>query len=81
MATSRSMLRAAALRNDSPAAVLAEVNENLVPEIPPAMFVTCLYAIIDTNEGEWYSPMPAQPAYLRTSDGCSSCAPLVCPSG
>ncbi len=52
MATSRSMLRAAALRHDSPSAVLAEVNENLVPEIPPAMFVTCLYAIIDTKVGE-----------------------------
>jgi anti-sigma regulatory factor (Ser/Thr protein kinase) len=31
--------------------VLAEVNDALVPEIPPAMFVTCLYAIIDTGAG------------------------------
>lgn len=52
MATSRSMLRAAALRHDSPSAVLADVNSALVPEIPPAMFVTCLYAIIDTRGGE-----------------------------
>jgi anti-sigma regulatory factor (Ser/Thr protein kinase) len=52
MATCRSMLRAAAQRHDSPSAVLADVNEALVPEIPPAMFVTCLYAIIDTNQGE-----------------------------
>jgi serine phosphatase RsbU (regulator of sigma subunit)/anti-sigma regulatory factor (Ser/Thr protein kinase) len=52
MATCRSMLRAAAQRHNSPSAVLADVNEALVPEIPPAMFVTCLYAIIDTNEGE-----------------------------
>jgi anti-sigma regulatory factor (Ser/Thr protein kinase) len=28
------------------------VNDSLVPEIPPAMFVTCLYAIIDTGAGE-----------------------------
>ena len=52
MATSRSMLRAAAQRHASPSAVLADVNEALVPEIPPAMFVTCLYAIIDTEAGE-----------------------------
>ena len=52
MATCRSMLRAAAQRHTSPSAVLADVNDGLVPEIPPAMFVTCLYAIIDTDAGE-----------------------------
>jgi serine phosphatase RsbU (regulator of sigma subunit)/anti-sigma regulatory factor (Ser/Thr protein kinase) len=52
MATCRSMLRAAAQRHSSPSAVLADVNDGLVPEIPPAMFVTCLYAIIDTEAGE-----------------------------
>lgn len=52
MATCRSMLRAAAQRHDSPSAVLADVNEALVPEIPPAMFVTCLYAIVDTATGD-----------------------------
>jgi serine phosphatase RsbU (regulator of sigma subunit)/anti-sigma regulatory factor (Ser/Thr protein kinase) len=52
MATCRSMLRSAAQRHDSPAAVLADVNDSLVPEIPPAMFVTCLYAIIDVEAGE-----------------------------
>jgi serine phosphatase RsbU (regulator of sigma subunit)/anti-sigma regulatory factor (Ser/Thr protein kinase) len=52
MATCRSMLRAAAQRHTSPSAVLADVNDGLVPEIPPAMFVTCLYAIIDTEAGE-----------------------------
>jgi serine phosphatase RsbU (regulator of sigma subunit)/anti-sigma regulatory factor (Ser/Thr protein kinase) len=51
MATCRSMLRAAAQRHASPSEVLAEVNDALVPEIPPAMFVTCLYAIIDTGAG------------------------------
>lgn len=52
MASTRSMLRAAAQRGSSPGAVLAKVNESLVPEIPPAMFVTCLYAIFDTDAGE-----------------------------
>lgn len=52
MATSRSMLRAAAHKHASPGAALAEVNESLVPEIPPAMFVTCLYAVVDTESGD-----------------------------
>lgn len=52
MATSRSMLRAAAHNHPSPGAALAEVNESLVPEIPQAMFVTCLYAVVDTESGE-----------------------------
>lgn len=52
MATCRSMLRAAALKHDSPSAVLDDVNMNLVPQIPPAMFVTCLYAVVDTRGGE-----------------------------
>ena len=52
MATCRSMLRSAAHNHSAPGAVLAEVNNALVSEIPPAMFVTCLYAIVDTHTGE-----------------------------
>jgi anti-sigma regulatory factor (Ser/Thr protein kinase) len=52
MATSRSMLRSAAHNHSDPGLVLAEVNDALVSEIPPAMFVTCLYAIVDTHSGE-----------------------------
>lgn len=52
MATCRSMLRATAQSHTSPGRVLAEVNDALVQEIPPAMFVTCLYLIIDTAAGE-----------------------------
>lgn len=70
MATSRSMLRAAALRHDSPAAVLKDVNEGLVPEIPPAMFVTCLYAIIDTGAGDVvFANAGHNLPYVRTADG------------
>lgn len=70
MATCRSMLRAAALRHDSPSAVLADVNENLVPEIPPAMFVTCLYAIIDTDGGEVvFANAGHNLPYVRTVEG------------
>lgn len=52
MATCRSMLRAAASRHADPSAVLADVNDALVDEIPPAMFVTCLYAVVDTGSGQ-----------------------------
>lgn len=70
MATCRSMLRAAATKYDSPSEVLADVNENLVPEIPPAMFVTCLYAIFDTEAGEViFANAGHNLPYVRTSEG------------
>ncbi|MBC8164128.1 MAG: SpoIIE family protein phosphatase [Roseiflexaceae bacterium] len=51
MAMARSILRAAAGRLDSPGAVLERTNEVLYPDMPPNMFVTCLYAILDTHSG------------------------------
>jgi serine phosphatase RsbU (regulator of sigma subunit) len=44
-----SMLRAVAqaLGSSSPGEVLARVNETLVARIPPNMFVTCFYCILD----------------------------------
>jgi serine phosphatase RsbU (regulator of sigma subunit) len=51
MATTRTMLRAAAQRLDSPGEVLRRVNDVLYPDIPPNMFVTCLYAILDPRSG------------------------------
>jgi serine phosphatase RsbU (regulator of sigma subunit) len=51
MATTRTLLRASAQRLDSPGAVLRQVNDVLVPDIPPNMFITCLYAILDPETG------------------------------
>jgi serine phosphatase RsbU (regulator of sigma subunit) len=51
MATTRTMLRAAAQRLLSPGEVLQRVNDVLVQDIPPNMFVTCLYAILDPESG------------------------------
>ncbi len=52
MASARSMLRAVAQASDySPGDVLRRVNDSLVTDIPPNMFVTCLYAILDTKSG------------------------------
>lgn len=52
MATTRSHLRAAAQRSSTPGAVLADANEILVEEIPPGMFVTCLFGVLDVDSGE-----------------------------
>lgn len=51
MATTRAILRGAARRLLSPGAALERSNELLHPEIPPNMFVTCLYAILDPVSG------------------------------
>jgi serine phosphatase RsbU (regulator of sigma subunit) len=52
MATTRTMLRASAQCFDSPAEVLRQVNDVIVRDIPPNMFITCLYAILDTRSGK-----------------------------
>jgi serine phosphatase RsbU (regulator of sigma subunit) len=51
MATTHSILRAEAPRLVSPEAVLTRANELLVAEMPPNMFVTCLYAVLDPPTG------------------------------
>jgi serine phosphatase RsbU (regulator of sigma subunit) len=51
MATTRTMLRAAAQRLFSPGEVLRRANEALVTDIPPNMFITCLYAILEPESG------------------------------
>jgi serine phosphatase RsbU (regulator of sigma subunit) len=47
MSSTRSMLRALARASNSPGEVLEQVNDLLVTDIPPNMFVTCFYAIFD----------------------------------
>jgi len=51
MATTRSILRAAAERLSAPGQVLERVNDVLHPDIPAKMFVTCLYAVLDPANG------------------------------
>jgi serine phosphatase RsbU (regulator of sigma subunit) len=51
MATTRTMLRAAAQRLFSPGEVLKRANDALVTDIPPNMFITCLYAILEVESG------------------------------
>jgi serine phosphatase RsbU (regulator of sigma subunit)/predicted ester cyclase len=52
MASARSMLRAVAQGTDySPGGVLGRVNDALATDIPPNMFITCFYAILDPESG------------------------------
>lgn len=51
MASTRSIIRSVAQRFDSPGEVLATVNDQLCPEMPPKMFVTCLYAVLEPHSG------------------------------
>jgi serine phosphatase RsbU (regulator of sigma subunit)/predicted ester cyclase len=51
MATTCGMLRAVAQTSNSPGEVLARVNEALSARIPPNMFVTCFYAILEPGSG------------------------------
>src|SRR5436190_1635030 len=52
MATTRSVLRAVAQRVVKPGQVLERVNEIIYQDIPPKMFVTCLYALPDPETGQ-----------------------------
>jgi serine phosphatase RsbU (regulator of sigma subunit) len=52
MSTTCGMLRAVAQASDySPGEVLQRVNEALSARIPPSMFVTCFYGVLDPESG------------------------------
>ncbi|MDX1744909.1 MAG: SpoIIE family protein phosphatase, partial [Halobacteriales archaeon] len=53
MASTRSVLRASAQRLVEPGKVLERVNEQLVPDMPPKMFVTCLYGVLEPETGKF----------------------------
>jgi predicted ester cyclase len=72
MASTRSMLRAVAqaLGSSSPGDVLARVNDSLVTDIPPNMFVTCFYCILDPKSGSLsYANAGHDLPYLRRMGG------------
>ena len=51
MATSLSVLRATSLQSSSPSQILEIANNVLVKDMPPSMFVTCLYMVLDPVSG------------------------------
>jgi serine phosphatase RsbU (regulator of sigma subunit) len=82
MATTRTMLRAAATRLYSPGEVLERVNDVLHPDIPPNMFVTCLYAILDPQTGVLrYANAGHDLPYLRHAKGVTELRATGMPLG
>jgi serine phosphatase RsbU (regulator of sigma subunit)/anti-sigma regulatory factor (Ser/Thr protein kinase) len=70
MATTRTLLRATAEQLISPGAVLERTNNLLVEEIPPKMFVTCLYVLLDPARGALsFANAGHDLPYHRTSQG------------
>ena len=59
-------LAAGALDSSSPGEVLSRVNETLFTRIPPNMFVTCFYAILDPESASLsYANAGHDPPYLQ----------------
>jgi serine phosphatase RsbU (regulator of sigma subunit)/anti-sigma regulatory factor (Ser/Thr protein kinase) len=72
MAATRSVIRAAAQRLDSPAEVLRRVNDLLCPDIPQNMFATCLYCILDAASGRLvYANAGHNLPYLRSGESAT----------
>ena len=72
MASARSMLRAIAqaLGSSSPGDVLRRVNDVLVTDIPPNMFVTCFCAVLNPERGSLrYANAGHDLPYLHRSGG------------
>jgi serine phosphatase RsbU (regulator of sigma subunit)/anti-sigma regulatory factor (Ser/Thr protein kinase) len=70
MAATRSLLRASAQRMVDPGAVLSRVNDLMCPDMPPKMFVTCLYGVIDPTTGRFrFANAGHNLPYVRTESG------------
>ena len=70
MCTTCGMLRLAAQSYSSPGETLQQLNEALFPYIPPNMFVTCFYGILDPSSGRLlYANAGHDLPYLCRGDG------------
>jgi len=82
MATTRSVLRSAAQRLISPSLVLERVNDSIYDDIPPKMFVTCLYALLDPATGRLqYANAGHDLPYRRHKGGVSELRATGMPLG
>jgi serine phosphatase RsbU (regulator of sigma subunit)/anti-sigma regulatory factor (Ser/Thr protein kinase) len=82
MATTRSILRSTAHSELTPGAVLERTNDLLHPDIPPKMFVTCLYAILDPDTGRLcYANAGHDLPYQRHGDQASELRATGMPLG
>jgi phosphoserine phosphatase RsbU/P len=70
MAVSKTLLKAAALKGIPPDCVLAEVNNSLVDNSPPNMFVTVFAGVLDTRNGSFqFSNGGHNLPYIMCTDG------------
>ena len=81
MATTRSILRSAAERLESPGQLLGRANDLLCDDIPHNMFVTCLFLLVDLEKGEiTFANAGHNLPYKRTAVGveelCATGMPL-----
>jgi serine phosphatase RsbU (regulator of sigma subunit) len=82
MVATRTILRTAAQENAAPGAVLARVNAMLCADVPPGMFATCFYALLDLGSGRiHYANAGHDLPYLRRANGsvedlCATGMPL-----
>ncbi|HJT59347.1 MAG TPA: GAF domain-containing SpoIIE family protein phosphatase [Ktedonobacteraceae bacterium] len=82
MTATRTMLRTVAQEKTSPSEVLARVNDLLYEEIPPKMFVTCFYAILDPGSGHIsYANAGHDLPYRRQQEGISELRATGMPLG
>ena len=69
MAITRTMLRSA-YHLGSPGEILKKVNDDLFPDIPPNVFVTCLAALLDSKTGRLqYANAGHDPPFVRHAGG------------
>ncbi|UCC86074.1 MAG: GAF domain-containing protein, partial [Anaerolineales bacterium] len=64
MTLTRTLIRATALEDDSPAAVLSRVNELLIPDAQSGMFVTGVYAVLYLGTGRLVYAIAGHPPPL-----------------
>jgi serine phosphatase RsbU (regulator of sigma subunit)/anti-sigma regulatory factor (Ser/Thr protein kinase) len=70
MAMTQSLLSAEAPRLVSPSEVMERVNNLLVADMPPKMFVTCLYAVLEPSTGKMqYANAGHNVPYVATEHG------------
>lgn len=82
MATTRAILHGAAETIGSPGEVLRRVNDLLQPDIPPKMFVTCLYAVLEPDTGRLvYANAGHNLPCLRCGEGISELRATGMPLG
>jgi serine phosphatase RsbU (regulator of sigma subunit) len=69
MAITRSVIHAVVEQVSTPSQILSEVNKLLCQDMPPGMFVTCLFAVLETSTGRLrLANAGHETPFQRTSD-------------